>query len=255
MSRTFKNIRLVFLLGIGGGVPSRRNPVHLGDVVVGITHDARGAVFEYDRGKERQSNTFEHTSSLNSPPVFAINIVRAIEMDLTLDPEQLDWKINEGLDNIPQRIRQNFSRPQSNPDNLYESLFTHPQQGEPNHCGELCSLSHVVLWHARQPQEIMATTHLGLIASGDRVIKDAIFRDKMAEKNVLCMEMEAAGVMNNAPCLVIRGISDYCDTHKNDQWHGYAAMSAAAYARMVLDKLHPSTIQAQDRLNQLLVSG
>jgi nucleoside phosphorylase len=33
--------------------------------------------------------------------------------------------------------------------------------------------------------------------------------------------------------MVIRGISDYCDTHKNDIWHGYAAAVAAAYARQL----------------------
>jgi hypothetical protein len=26
-------------------------------------------------------------------------------------------------------------------------------------------------------------------------------------------------------------VSDYCDSHKNDKWHGYAAATAAAYAR------------------------
>ncbi|PKK43582.1 hypothetical protein CI102_11172 [Trichoderma harzianum] len=31
------------------------------------------------------------------------------------------------------------------------------------------------------------------------------------EGNVLCVEMEAAGLMNNFPCIVIRGICDYAD--------------------------------------------
>ncbi|KAH6625498.1 ankyrin repeat protein, partial [Boeremia exigua] len=43
--------------------------------------------------------------------------------------------------------------------------------------------------------------------------------------------MEAAGLMNNFPCLVIRGISDYADSHKNDRWQPYAAATAAAYAK------------------------
>ncbi|OLN92294.1 Kinesin light chain 1 [Colletotrichum chlorophyti] len=45
--------------------------------------------------------------------------------------------------------------------------------------------------------------------------------------------MEAAGAIADFPCLVVRGISDYCDSHKNDQWHGYAAAVAAAYARQL----------------------
>jgi nucleoside phosphorylase len=51
------------------------------------------------------------------------------------------------------------------------------------------------------------------------------------QHDVHCFETEAAGAMNDFPCLVIRGVSDYCDAHKNNIWHGYAAAVAAAYAR------------------------
>lgn len=46
--------------------------------------------------------------------------------------------------------------------------------------------------------------------------------------------MEAAGLMDHFPCIVIRGICDYSDTHKNDTWQGYAAVAAAAYAKELL---------------------
>ncbi|CAH0049034.1 unnamed protein product [Clonostachys solani] len=39
--------------------------------------------------------------------------------------------------------------------------------------------------------------------------------------------MEAAGALTEFPCLVIRGISDYCDSHKNDDWQGFAAAAAS----------------------------
>jgi nucleoside phosphorylase len=52
--------------------------------------------------------------------------------------------------------------------------------------------------------------HYGLIASANHLMKDAQVRDTLAaEKDVLCFEMEAAGLMNYFPCLVIRGICDY----------------------------------------------
>lgn len=77
--------------------------------------------------------------------------------------------------------------------------------------------------------------HRGIIASGNLVVKDARLRDDLAEQyNVLCFEMEAAGALDDFPCMVIRGISDYCDTHKNDDWQPYAATTAAAYARQLL---------------------
>jgi nucleoside phosphorylase len=67
-------------------------------------------------------------------------------------------------------------------------------------------------------------------------MRDAESRDKLAkEADVLCFGMEAAGLMDHFPCLVIRGISNYCDTHKNKRWEGYAAEAAAAYAKELLD--------------------
>jgi nucleoside phosphorylase len=80
--------------------------------------------------------------------------------------------------------------------------------------------------------------HYGLIASGNQVIKDAVMRDSIAEDiPVLCFEMEAAGLMDQLQCLVIRGICDYCDSHKHKGWQGYAALAAAAYAKALLSVL------------------
>jgi nucleoside phosphorylase len=87
-------------------------------------------------------------------------------------------------------------------------------------------------------------------------MKDAMLRDKLAkEHEVLCFEMEAAGLMNHFPCLVIRGICDYSDTHKNKNWQGYAAMTAAAYAKDFLHRISPNTIEAERRITDVLASG
>jgi len=61
-------------------------------------------------------------------------------------------------------------------------------------------------------------------------------RDEVSKKlnGVLCFEMEAAGLMNRFPCLVIRGICDYADSHKNKTWQPYAAATAAAYTKKLL---------------------
>ena len=69
------------------------------------------------------------------------------------------------------------------------------------------------------------------------LIKDAATRDLISQdagEQCICFEMEAAGLMNNFPCLVIRGICDYADSHKNDRWQKYAAATAAAYAKEFL---------------------
>ncbi len=74
--------------------------------------------------------------------------------------------------------------------------------------------------------------HYSGIASTNRVIKHRETRDRLArELDVVCFEMEAAGLIDSFPYLVIRGIYDYSDSHKSKLWQEYAAATAAAYAR------------------------
>ncbi|KAJ9264731.1 hypothetical protein DTO280E4_6141 [Paecilomyces variotii] len=77
--------------------------------------------------------------------------------------------------------------------------------------------------------------HYGIIASGDADIKRGSTREQLRqETRALCVETQAAGVMRAFPCLVICGICDYADEHKNTHWQGYAALAAAAYAKELL---------------------
>ncbi|RKK56090.1 hypothetical protein BFJ69_g17672 [Fusarium oxysporum] len=64
--------------------------------------------------------------------------------------------------------------------------------------------------------------------------------------------MEAAGLMNHFPCLVIRGICDYSDSHKNKEWQGYAAMVAAAYAKNLLYQIAPNRVEAEKKVGDFL---
>jgi nucleoside phosphorylase len=98
------------------------------------------------------------------------------------------------------------------------------------------------------------TIYYGLIASANKVIKDAIVRDDAAKQDILCFEMEAAGLMNHFPCLVIRGVCDYSDSHKNKRWQGYAAMTAAAYAKALLYRIAPNRVEVEKPLTQALPS-
>lgn len=75
------------------------------------------------------------------------------------------------------------------------------------------------------------------------------------EKDVLCFEMEAAGLMNHFPCLVIRGICDYSDSHKNKEWQGYAVMAAAVYAKDLLYRIAPNRVEAERKISDILSSG
>jgi nucleoside phosphorylase len=97
--------------------------------------------------------------------------------------------------------------------------------------------------------------HYGLIASGNQVIKDASFRDKINKRlggGVLCFEMEAAGLMNNFPCVVIRGICDYADSHKNKDWQEHAAAVAAAFAKELLEVIPPAQVEESPKAAEVM---
>ena len=133
------------------------------------------------------------------------------------------------------RLRGKYQHPWAEHDRLYESRYIH-QDGDQS-CEVICgSISPPLLQRPRReldPDEPVA--HYGLIASADQLMKNAVARDRLIkEHDILCFEMEAAGLINDFPCVVIRGICDYSDSHKNDAWQGYAAVTAASYAKELL---------------------
>ncbi|KAF3226310.1 hypothetical protein TWF106_000805 [Orbilia oligospora] len=77
--------------------------------------------------------------------------------------------------------------------------------------------------------------HIGRIASADTVMKSGQHRDELAlNEGVIGFEMEGAGIWDQLPCVVIKGVCDYADTHKNKKWQPYAAATAAAGASAFL---------------------
>jgi hypothetical protein len=53
----------------------------------------------------------------------------------------------------------------------------------------------------------------------------------------MCFEMGSAGLMEEYPCVVVWGICDYADSHKNKGWQNYVAATAVAYAKELLDMI------------------
>jgi hypothetical protein len=72
----------------------------------------------------------------------------------------------------------------------------------------------------------------------------------------ICFEIEAAGMMNEYPCVVVRGICDYADSHKNNKgWQNYAA----AYAKGLLSRISAvdatSSAQSTERSSSQYTTG
>jgi nucleoside phosphorylase len=222
MISTFKMIRFGLMVGIGGGVPSAMHDIRLGDVVVSKPGGQYGGVIQYDLGKIIHENRFVHTGSSNPPPTILLAALSSLQAMHMLERSRLA----QYLSTLPQT----FTYPGAEYDQLFMADYEHVR-GYDN-C-EKCDVSQLVLRADRNSST--PVVHYGTIASGNQIIKHGRTRDRMGQEfNVLCFEMEAAGLMNNFPCVVIRGICDYADSHKNRRWQKYAAATAAAYAKELL---------------------
>lgn len=107
----------------------------------------------------------------------------------------------------------------------------------------------------RKPRDVQRiVAHYGTIASGNQLMRDATERDRLSSElgGVLCFEMEAAGLMNSFPCLVIRGICDYADSHKNKRWQAYAAGAAAVYAKELLSVIPPADVAKSRTVDEII---
>ncbi|KAM5528408.1 hypothetical protein FOXYSP1_18889 [Fusarium oxysporum f. sp. phaseoli] len=254
MLRSFPNIRFGLLVGIGGGVPSAKHDIRLGDVVVSTHGSEKGGVFQYDYGKAIQEHVFVTTGSLNQPPQLLLTALSGLEAEYELEGHQLSAYIDRALEQWP-RLRQKYSRPPPDSDRLYRPDVVHPDSSD--ECGKVCSddPAYLVDRKERGEQEDDPAIHYGLVASANQLMKDALARDKLAASmDVLCFEMEAASLMNHFPCVVIRGICDYSDSHKNKEWQGFAAMMAAAYAKDLLRHIPPSKVEAEKPISEILSS-
>ncbi|OQD86803.1 hypothetical protein PENANT_c007G02642 [Penicillium antarcticum] len=240
--------------GIGGGVPSSKHDIRLGDIVVSSPRNGNSGIFQYDFGKTIQVQPFQATGSLNQPPSALRAAVSGLKSQYESESHQLGKAVHKVLERNP-RLRKKYKRPEPGSDRLYRSEFIHPLDNDTG-CAVACGddPSRLTVRHERTADEDNPAIHYGVIASANQLMKDASVRDRLAaEKGVLCFEMEAAGLMNHFPCLVIRGICDYADSHKNKDWQGYAAMVAAAYAQDLLYRLTPNRVGNEKRINEVLL--
>ncbi|KAK1983358.1 hypothetical protein LZ30DRAFT_748709 [Colletotrichum cereale] len=255
MIHSFPNVRIGLMVGVGGGAPSQQHDIRLGDVVVGSRGAGNGGVIQYDYGKAIQDQAFIETGSLNQPPSVLLNAVAGLEADYMMEGPELNVKVERALSQW-KRLRKTHFRPSASTDQLYRSDFVHPPNSSAS-CSQECpvDIPNVVSRKERGEDDDNPAIHYGLVASANQVMKNAEIRDRLSkERGVLCFEMEAAGLMNHFPCLVVRGICDYSDSHKNKEWQGFAAMAAAAYAKDLLRKISPNKLEAERRIKEVLES-
>jgi nucleoside phosphorylase len=254
MAMIFPSLRFRLMVGIGGGVPSLPdNDIRLGDVVVSSASDEHGGVVQYDRGKTVQGRDFKRTGSLDRPPEVlrqAVSQLRATyRLKRSRHAEYLTEMVSKYEDFASPAAKRGEQDMLFNPDYEHQGEFGYPT------C-ESCDATQIV---QRSPRSSNPVIHYGVIASGNQVMKNGLERDRVSRElgGALCFEMEAAGLMNTFSCLVIRGICDYSDSHKNKNWQSYAAAVAAVYTKELLDEIEPATqdqtqIATEDSSEELL---
>jgi nucleoside phosphorylase len=243
----FPSVRFGLLVGIGGGIPGEdKDDIRLGDVVVSKPTSTFGGVVQIDIGKVTEGGLFQRTGSLSKPPaVLSINVPRLQAQQARLG-SQIPRLLSEMLQRYPKMMGQYVYQGAEN-DLFFESTYLH-QQGRT--CKD-CDRTKLIDRDARPDTD--PQIHYGTIGSGNVVIRDAIKRDQLRKDlGVLCVEMEAAGLMDDFPCLVIRGICDYADSHKNRRWQPYAAATAAACAKELLSIIPAQEVVAAAKVEDSL---
>lgn len=237
MRSSFPHIRFGLMVGIGGGVPQDGYDIRLGDVVVSQPGRANGGVVQYDFGRTVSGGEFVQTGALDGPPNVLLTALATVRAE---HPLRGGNRIAEYLrlmqENNPLLIPA-FGYPGAENDQLFEAEYDHVDE-RPT-C-DICDPAAVRNRPQRQSSD--AVVHYGTIASGNQVMRHGVTRDRISRSypgGVLCFEMEAAGLMNDFRCLVVRGVCDYADSHKNDVWQDYAAATAAAYSKEILSVIAP----------------
>ncbi|KAJ5613701.1 hypothetical protein N7528_007355 [Penicillium herquei] len=235
MTRSFSNVRFILMVGIAGGAPEPEDDgpqgIFLGDVVVNRAKGDHAGIVEYGNGI-RNDGELEPRSHLNKTPEHLIRAINNLESKHRRRQGHMKRYLNEAMDRLGQLGISGIHFPGRDKDLLFNSDYKHQPRNKKIQTCENCNQGQVV---QRVRQDNDPRVHYGVIASGESLIRDAAFRDNWQKSHdVLCFEMEGASLMNAFGCLVIRGISDYSDSHKNDLWQPYAALTAAAYAKDLL---------------------
>ncbi|KAF3314535.1 hypothetical protein TWF173_004618 [Orbilia oligospora] len=262
--KSFTEIKLGLVVGICGAVPfNDGKEILLGDVVIS------SGIIQYDFGRQYPDGFVRKDSNLDSAGRHGIGLQGFLaKLKSQMNQKRLRQKTFKYLTALSNDIGQGVY-PGAAEDRLFRPNYRHKHsisfnciicaacqhQDNPvcpqtivSTCDQLeCDKTQLIpRERLSKPIQNSTTTgqasihtpviHFGLVASGDTVMKSGEDRDKIAAKeNIIAFEMEAAGIWDNFPCLVIKGVSDYADSHKSKEWQEYAAATAAACVKASLD--------------------
>ncbi|KAH7464141.1 hypothetical protein FOMA001_g17904 [Fusarium oxysporum f. sp. matthiolae] len=258
-SATFPNISLALVVGICGGVPFTQDgaEILLGDVAIseGLVRYDFGR--QYPEGFVRKNSVSE---SARKPPPEILGYLAKLKGASAR--KRLRERTASHLASLKREDKAVATYPGIENDILFESEYRHRHQG--SLCGICGSSTGLICEQARSSncKELMCdnqrsiprrrqkeaqgkpshhkqpypAVHIGKFASGDKVMKSGEDRDRIAcSEGIIAFEMEGAGAWDTLPCVIIKGICDYSDSHKDKRWQEYAAITAAACTKAFLE--------------------
>jgi nucleoside phosphorylase len=225
VKKFFPNLWFGLLVGVAAGLPnlscSPPRDIRLGDVLVAYSPPSGDppAIVPYGMGKQKGDDDIELLCNGYSLPQTERIVGSAI-----------------GKIKVGKRDNQVIL-------DYYRSLAgTATQFPDPGQDNDLLYDGDQPVSRQRRPDAERTRAWYGSIGSGDKLLKSSKVRDRIRDKfNVIGLEMEAAGVMNEIPVGNIRGVCDYGDERKNKDWQPYAAVMAAAFAKAVLLEITPKS--------------
>ncbi|KAK5632769.1 hypothetical protein RRF57_008483 [Xylaria bambusicola] len=256
LNLSFPNITLALVVGVCGGVPTPSNDrsIFLGDLVLSSRVVQYGFGRQYPDRFERKGGSDD---SLPEPRASIRNFLG--KLDSVRYHRKLLYELDRGLKDLENKGT-GVSYPGAERDHLYDPKFVHKHR-QPGVCavcdGEDASGCHVAAKETCQilgcnqdeniirygrtidrhesPIKHIPEVHVGTIGCGDMVIKSAVHRDQLAEQDgVIAFEMEGAGIWDRFASIIVKGVCDYADSHKNKEWQPYAAAVAAVGTKALL---------------------
>ncbi|CAG8045811.1 unnamed protein product [Penicillium olsonii] len=256
---SFPHVRLGLFVGVCGSVPSSgTQDVFLGDVIISTQIVQLDFGRLYQHGFARKDSLEDNLGRPNPEMSGCLTKLQGQNARA-----EIKNSMCAGLATVFESTTFALSnRPATNQDRLFDANYGH-KHADPKacissectwsgnsvcddarslSCSELgCDLGRVVPRIRRQRDQPYSTSsddpdiHFGRVGSGDQVIKSALHRDCIAkEEGVIGFEMEGAGIWETVPTIIVKGVSDYSDSHKSKAWQPYSAAAAAACAKGML---------------------
>ena len=240
MNFAFPSLRFGLMVGIGGGIPSEDRDIRLGDIAASDPTRREGGAIDHDFVRI-EPDGFRRLGSLNKPPILLRTAMKRLEGAYRLK-EEISNPVTQAFMPFPERVDE-FKYPGAKSDRLFRVGYKHIDNN-PNDCA---TYNANIMGRSRRTNLTHPKVYYSNIASGNSVINNALGRDRPTNRDVvICFEMEVVGLLDNFPCLIIRGFSDYADSSKNWQWQPYAAATAAVYAKRLLLEIPPQAVEQLD---------